>query len=821
MIQGEEEELNASLLLILDVGNEVSELQTIYDKKLVELRSLTNDNDRLSKQLSQYKQQLTDSEQQQKQLNHSIEQLEKDIDGSREQFLDCEKKTLTDTEHVKQLQRRHEAVITGTAVVGGSSQAGGPNDDSRLTNKEKLDKYKEQRGEVTTKIKQLQQRIEHSAGELKKLRTEQKSLTSKQGSSSSMRTDFEQKKKTLTQCANELNQLQFDVERLKQCRADVRQDDESLARDQNRLQQMKRQNHQLDFQFTNPTPSFDRTKHVHGLVATLFNIKESKYAQALELTAGGKLFHVVVDTDETSKLLFKHGDLKKRITFVPLNRISSNVIPKQRVEAARRELGDANAIFLAKDLVSYNASKYETLMNYVFGSTIICSTSAIAQRVAFDEKLGLHAMAITLDGDVYNPAGILSGGDRGGGNRGPTLLEIVAEMNQLEEHIRQYNSNTRQELTRLERDYLQHQNLQQQVDSLTSEMKLLELKLAQNDEHRLQTDISTLEEQESSNKKELDEQRQEEKSLSEKINELEKMFKNEGEAKKKELAEIEQLMKKAEKQVELSQKRSREMQTHIKDLEMQLESQRAELQTLTCDMDALRATIDTCIASLDEATQVISEKQTDVDELLGNLQTKRSRLTEYNNRIHSLHQKEQQLIKERRTLELQLEKNKHSIVDLQNIVKESVRRRQLIIDKHGRWIEEEKEKFGVPGGQYDFGSMNIAKMQKDAKDDKEKVTKMSKHVDERAMTLLEQKRTMYKQVSSLHNDQRSIFILVLFLPYSYWPNRRKCWKTRRTSNESLPNGTRRNRKPCGSLGSVWTSHSARSSPPSCTMPTRN
>ncbi len=247
-----------------------------------------------------------------------------------------------------------------------------------------------------------------------------------------------------------------------------------------------------------------------------------------------------------------------------MNRITSNVIPKNRIESARRELGDPNSIFLAKDLVNYNHSKYETLINYVFGSTIICSTSAIAQRVAFDEKLGLNAMAITLDGDVYNPAGILSGGDRGGANRGPTLLEIVAEMNQLEENLREYNSNNRQELTKLERDYVQYQNLQQQIDSLTNEMQLLELKLAQNDEHRLQTDINTLEQQEINNKQELDEQRKEEKSLNEKIHELEKLFKNEGEAKKKELAEIEQLKKKAEKQVDLSQKRSREMQTQIK-----------------------------------------------------------------------------------------------------------------------------------------------------------------------------------------------------------------------------------------------------------------
>ena len=733
---------------VLDVGNEVSELQSIYDKQLVEVRNITNENDRLSKQLTQYKQQLTDSEQQHKQLTHSIEQLETEIESSREQLIEFDQKILIDTEHVKQLQRRQEAVSTGTAVVGSSSQAiGSHHDDSQLTNKEKLDKYKEQRGEITSKIKQFQQRIDHSTSELKKLRTEQKSLTSKQGSYSTMRTDFDKKKTLLTQCEKDLEKLHFDLERLKQIRNDARNDEEQLARDQNRLQQMKRQNHQLDFQFTNPTPNFDRNKHVHGLVATLFNITDKKYAQALELTAGGKLFNVVVDTDETSKLLFKYGDLKKRITFVPLNRISSNVIPKNRIESARRELGDPNSIFLAKDLVKYNGSKYETLMNYVFGSTIICANSTIAQRVAFDEKLGLNAMAITLDGDVYNPAGILSGGDRGGGNRGPTLLEIVAEMNQLEENIREYNSsNNRQELTKLERDYVQYQNLQQQIDSLTNEMKLMELKLAQNDEHRLETDIRTLEEQEMTNKKELNEQRQDEKILNEKINELEKLFKNEGEAKKKELAEIDQLMKKAEKQVESSQKRSREMQTQIKDFEMQLQTQRSELDTLTSDMDTLRQTIQTATQTLDDAKETLGEKQSHVEELLSNLQTKRSKLTEYNNRIHSLHQKEQQLIKERREIELQLEKNKHSIGDLQNIVKESIRRRQLIIDKHGRWIEEEKEKFGVSGGQYDFASMNIGKMQKDAKDDKEKVTKMSKHVDERAMTLLEQKRAMYKQV---------------------------------------------------------------------------
>ena len=84
------------------------------------------------------------------------------------------------------------------------------------------------------------------------------------------------------------------------------------------------------------------------------------------------------------------------------------------------------------------------------------------------------------------------------------------------------------------------------------------------------------------------------------------------------------------------------------DLEMQLDTQRTELETLTSDMNTLRGTIETCTQSSNESTNALAEKQSESDKLLSNLQMKRSRLTEYNNRIHSLHQKEQQLIKERR-----------------------------------------------------------------------------------------------------------------------------------------------------------------------------
>jgi hypothetical protein len=45
-------------------------------------------------------------------------------------------------------------------------------------------------------------------------------------------------------------------------------------------------------------------------------------ATALEIAGGGKLFNVVED-DQVSKNLIKNGRMKKRVTFIPLNRISS------------------------------------------------------------------------------------------------------------------------------------------------------------------------------------------------------------------------------------------------------------------------------------------------------------------------------------------------------------------------------------------------------------------------------------------------------------------------------------------------------------------
>lgn len=53
-----------------------------------------------------------------------------------------------------------------------------------------------------------------------------------------------------------------------------------------------------------------------------------------QVTAGGKLFNVVVDTEDTGKQLLQKGDLRRRVTIIPLNKIQSHLVPPRVQQAA-------------------------------------------------------------------------------------------------------------------------------------------------------------------------------------------------------------------------------------------------------------------------------------------------------------------------------------------------------------------------------------------------------------------------------------------------------------------------------------------------------
>lgn len=135
---------------------------------------------------------------------------------------------------------------------------------------------------------------------------------------------------------------------------------------------------------------------VYGTVGELFNVND-RFRTAVEVTAGNSLFHYVVDTDETATkvLAILNEQRAGRVTFMPLNRLSSKPANKPQ----------ANDAIDMMTKLQYDP-KYEMAMQQVFGRSVICPNLQVAAQYARSHGVN----AITPDGDRSDKKGALTGG---------------------------------------------------------------------------------------------------------------------------------------------------------------------------------------------------------------------------------------------------------------------------------------------------------------------------------------------------------------------------------------------------------------------------
>ena len=218
--------------------------------------------------------------------------------------------------------------------------------------------------------------------------------------------DLEALRRQAKKLESELTKLGFDEDR----ESEMYQQESHLQARIRELRQeadeMRRKVANIDFSYSDPTPNFDRSR-VKGLVAQLFTLDKNhtRAGTALEICAGGRLYNVVVDSASTGKQLLENGRLKKRVTIIPLNKISAFRASAAKVGAAQNLA--PGKVDLALSLVGYD-EEVTAAMEYVFGSTLVCEDAETAKRVTFDPAVRMKS--VTLQGDTYDPAGVLSGG---------------------------------------------------------------------------------------------------------------------------------------------------------------------------------------------------------------------------------------------------------------------------------------------------------------------------------------------------------------------------------------------------------------------------
>ena len=152
---------------------------------------------------------------------------------------------------------------------------------------------------------------------------------------------------------------------------------------------------------------------IHGYLGELITVKDAKHSLALSSALAQHLKKVVIDSDTTVQLLVEKGNLRSRTSFLPLNKVQrSTTITAQQLEAAQAMARRCNGwVSPAIQLVNYQPA-YEEVMQRMLNTFVVCSNIKLASELAYDRTTRLRA--VTLDGDIAEPSGVMSGGATGG-----------------------------------------------------------------------------------------------------------------------------------------------------------------------------------------------------------------------------------------------------------------------------------------------------------------------------------------------------------------------------------------------------------------------
>ncbi|WP_216828017.1 chromosome segregation protein SMC [Alkalihalobacterium elongatum] len=146
-------------------------------------------------------------------------------------------------------------------------------------------------------------------------------------------------------------------------------------------------------------------KGIVGAIAELINVPK-QYETAIEIALGGATQHVVVETEGAARQAINF--LKKngfgRATFLPLPVIKGRGI---RTDVVHQINNHKSFVGMASQLIRYD-QRYDQVIGNLLGHVIIANNLEGANDLA--RKIGYSYRIVTLDGDVVNPGGSMTGG---------------------------------------------------------------------------------------------------------------------------------------------------------------------------------------------------------------------------------------------------------------------------------------------------------------------------------------------------------------------------------------------------------------------------
>lgn len=227
------------------------------------------------------------------------------------------------------------------------------------------------------------------------------------------------------------------------------------------------------------SPQFGRG--IHGALAQLIEV-DRKYETAIEISLGGALQNIVTQTEEDAKKAIEFLKRNKlgRATFLPISSVEGRGFDNQTMARIKQCEGFCG---VASELVSYD-SVYTGIIRNLLGKVVVIDN--LDNGIKMARKFRYSFRIVTLDGDLLNTGGAMSGGSLE--NRGTGILTRNREISELDEELkslRQQETGVSKDIKQLTEDI---SRIDSDISSIENEIKNNELVKIRDESHLAQTD---------------------------------------------------------------------------------------------------------------------------------------------------------------------------------------------------------------------------------------------------------------------------------------------------------------------------------------------
>jgi len=363
---------------------------------------------------------------------------------------------------------------------------------------------------------------------------------------------------------------------------------------------------------------------VHGAVGQLGSV-DAEYATACETAAGGRLANVVVDSDGVGASCIDYLKSRSagRATFLPIPEMDRRGLPN--------EPSHPGVVDFARNLVDYE-DRYAGVFSYVLGSTLVVEDMDTARDLMGDYRL------VTLDGDLVEKSGAMTGGS-GGGSRysftksGKGRLERLAEeIESLEDDRRHVREEIRDVESRLDDARDRKSDATDRVRELEGEIEDVEGEI-----EATEAEIESLEAELADLRAERDEVDAEMSDLEERISSLDAEIEGiEAEIESLEADLADSRVPELTAKKEAIEGEIDDLDARMDDLDARLNERQVEVEYVEESIEDLESTIETAKNRTAEAEARIEDAESEIEDHEATLAEKRAAIEDLEDELADL-----------------------------------------------------------------------------------------------------------------------------------------------------------------------------------------